>query len=94
MRSIFTLLNDLRSLRHSVLADLGRLEVVQPEMHKSTVLALLGSALLARAAIGLCGRDLARLNMLSEKQAPTGFYYVPSNIYSWKKKKCGYNILF
>jgi glycerol kinase len=40
-----------------VLADVGGFEVVRPEMCESTAL---GSALLAGAAIGLFGWDLAR----------------------------------
>ncbi len=57
-----------------VLADVGGFEVVRPEMRESTAL---GSALLAGAAIGLFGWDLARPETLARVNTARSTHFLP-----------------
>jgi glycerol kinase len=57
-----------------VLADVGGLEVVRPEMRGGTAL---GSAILARAAIGLFGWDLAKPKMLAHVNTACSTHVLP-----------------
>jgi glycerol kinase len=57
-----------------VLADVGGFEVVRPEMRESTAL---GSALLAGAAIGLFGWDIARPETLAQVNTARSTYFAP-----------------
>jgi glycerol kinase len=57
-----------------MLADVGGFEVARPEMRESTAL---GSALLARAAIGLFGRDLARPETLARVNTARSTHFLP-----------------
>ena len=57
-----------------VLADVGGFEVVRPEMWESTAL---GSALLAGAAIGLFGWDIARPDTLAQVNTARSTYFAP-----------------
>jgi glycerol kinase len=57
-----------------VLADVGGFEVVRPEMRETTAL---GSALLAGAAIGLFGWDIARPETLARVNTARSTYFAP-----------------
>jgi glycerol kinase len=57
-----------------VLADVGGFEVARPEMRESTAL---GSALLAGAAIGLFGWDLARPETLARVNMARSTHFLP-----------------
>ncbi|KAI0264286.1 hypothetical protein BGY98DRAFT_1092080 [Russula aff. rugulosa BPL654] len=57
-----------------VLADMGGFEVARPEMRESTAL---GSALLAGAAIGLFGWDLARPETLASVNTARSTHFLP-----------------
>lgn len=57
-----------------VLADVGGFEVLRPEMRESTAL---GSALLAGAAIGLFGWDLARPETLARVNTSRSAHFLP-----------------
>ena len=57
-----------------VLADVGGFKVVRPEMRESTALV---SALLAGAAIGLFGWDIARLETLAQVDTVRSTYFAP-----------------
>ena len=57
-----------------VLADVGGFEVARPEMRESTAL---GSALLAGAAIGLFGWDLARPETLARVNTARSAHFLP-----------------
>ncbi|KAI0279962.1 glycerol kinase [Russula aff. rugulosa BPL654] len=57
-----------------VLADMGGFEVARPEMRESTAL---GSALLAGAAIGLFGWDLARPETLASVNTARSMHFLP-----------------
>ncbi|KAJ7210447.1 glycerol kinase [Mycena pura] len=58
-----------------VLADIGGFTVVRPEMRESTAL---GSALLAGAAVGLFGWDLARPETLDEVNTRGSYEFKPA----------------